>query len=200
MPKIPFLFVGDVTFIPSVILDNQNLNWKNTNFWGAVLYCHQFHHQHFPKLEPCVKLGIKPILTLALQWNISACGKHGLIYIMVMLQVVWTLKIITLSSVERWRRLIYCIPPEPLFPPNCFRRSKHDMVHGKWGVILNVVNTDDTLGNSLPKCDLVMNELKCVVVPRSMCKSSQYLHWSGHEDRNGFPRWPCEHLLGHLAS
>ena len=58
------------------------------------------------------------------------------------------------------------------------------------GVVLNVVSTDDTPEKSLPKYDLVINELKCVVVLRSVCKSSRHHCRSGREDGSGFPRWP----------
>lgn len=40
------------------------------------------------------------------------------------------------------------------------------------GVVLNAVSTDDTRGGFLPKYDLVINELKCVVVLCSVFKTS----------------------------
>lgn len=46
------------------------------------------------------------------------------------------------------------------------------MVHGKWRIVLDAVSTDDILGTCLPKYDLVINELKCVVAVHSTCKSS----------------------------
>lgn len=73
---------------------------------------------------------------------------------------------------------------------NSFKRVQHDLLHGKWEVILNAISTDDTQWNCFPKYDLVIIELKCVVVLRPMCKYSRHHCWSGHENGNRFPRWP----------